>query len=102
MLQLNKRDLPNVASVEEMTQLLTQKNPPEPVFEAVAAKGTGVFETLKSVAKLVLADLTKPDLAAGAVDRPRAVPYNRRLPLPARPCSSVAQWQSIRLLTGGL
>jgi hypothetical protein len=25
----------------------------------VAAKGTGVFETLKGVAKLVLADLTK-------------------------------------------
>jgi small GTP-binding protein len=59
VLQLNKRDLPNVASVEEMTALLKQKNPPEPVVEAVAAKGTGVFETLKSVAKLVLADLTR-------------------------------------------
>ena len=59
VLQLNKRDLPNVASVEEMTKLLMQKNPPEPVVEAVAAKGTGVFETLKSVAKLVLADLTR-------------------------------------------
>ena len=59
VLQLNKRDLPNVASVEEMTKLLIQKNPPEPVVEAVAAKGTGVFETLKSVAKLVLADLTR-------------------------------------------
>jgi mutual gliding-motility protein MglA len=59
VLQLNKRDLPNVASVEEMTKLLIQKKPPEPVVEAVAAKGTGVFETLKGVAKLVLADLTK-------------------------------------------
>ena len=59
VLQLNKRDLPNVASVEEMTALLKQKTPPEPVVEAVAAKGTGVFETLKSVAKLVLADLTR-------------------------------------------
>jgi len=59
VLQLNKRDLPNVASVEEMTALLRQKNPPEPVVEAVAAKGTGVFETLKGVAKLVLADLTR-------------------------------------------
>jgi hypothetical protein len=57
VLQLNKRDLPNVASVDEMKQLLTKKN--EPVFEAVAAKGPGVFETLKGVAKLVLADLTK-------------------------------------------
>jgi signal recognition particle receptor subunit beta len=59
VLQLNKRDLPNVAPADEMTKLLIQKNPPEPVVEAVAAKGTGVFETLKSVAKLVLADLTK-------------------------------------------
>jgi len=59
VLQLNKRDLPNVSTVDEMTKLLMQKNPPEPVVEAVAAKGTGVFETLKSVAKLVLADLTR-------------------------------------------
>jgi signal recognition particle receptor subunit beta len=57
VLQLNKRDLPNVASVEEMKKLLVRKN--EPTFEAVAAKGPGVFETLKGVAKLVLADLTK-------------------------------------------
>jgi len=48
-----------VATVDEMTKLLIQKKPGEPVVEAVAAKGTGVFETLKSVAKLVLADLTK-------------------------------------------
>ena len=57
VLQLNKRDLPNVESVEEMKRLLVQKN--EPVFEAVAAKGPGVFETLKGVAKLVLSELTK-------------------------------------------
>ena len=57
VLQLNKRDLPNVASVDEMKKLLTKKN--EPIFEAVASKGPGVFETLKGVAKLVLADLTK-------------------------------------------
>ena len=31
----------------------------EPVFEAVASKGMGVFETLKGVAKLVLSELTK-------------------------------------------
>jgi mutual gliding-motility protein MglA len=57
VLQLNKRDLPNVAPVDEMKRLLAKKN--EPIFEAVAAKGPGVFETLKGVAKLVLADLTK-------------------------------------------
>ena len=57
VIQYNKRDLPNVAKVEEMVTLLRKKN--EPVFEAVAAKGTGVFETLKGVAKLVLQELTK-------------------------------------------
>jgi signal recognition particle receptor subunit beta len=57
ILQLNKRDLPNVAPVDEMVRLLRRKG--EPVVEAVAAKGTGVFETLKGVAKLVLQELTK-------------------------------------------
>jgi mutual gliding-motility protein MglA len=56
-LQLNKRDLPNVAPVEEMTQKLLQKG--EPIFEAVASKGVGVFETLKAVAKQTLIELRK-------------------------------------------
>jgi len=57
VLQLNKRDLPNVVSVEDMTAQLKRKD--EPIIEAVAYKGTGVFETLKAVAKLVLSELTK-------------------------------------------
>jgi len=57
VLQLNKRDLPNVMSVDEMVRLLKKKE--MPVFEAVASKGIGVFETLKGVAKLVLSELTK-------------------------------------------
>jgi signal recognition particle receptor subunit beta len=57
VLQLNKRDLPNVGSVEEMKRLLIKKE--EPVIEGVAMKGVGVFETLKSVAKLVLSELTR-------------------------------------------
>lgn len=59
VLQLNKRDLPNVVSLDEMKQQLMKKNPMEPTFEAVAARGVGVFETLKGVAKLVLSELTK-------------------------------------------
>ena len=57
VLQLNKRDLPNVVPVDEMVHILKRKE--EPVFEAVASKGPGVFETLKGVAKLVLSELTK-------------------------------------------
>jgi len=57
VLQLNKRDLPNALSVPELTKQLRKKG--EPVLEAVAIQGTGVFETLKEVAKLVLAELKK-------------------------------------------
>jgi mutual gliding-motility protein MglA len=57
VLQLNKRDLPNVCSVDEIASELQRKG--EPVFEAVAAKGEGVFDTLKAVAKQVLTELRK-------------------------------------------
>ena len=56
-LQFNKRDLPNVMSVEQMQRDLNVKG--EPSFEAVAPKGIGVFETLKAVAKQVLQELSK-------------------------------------------
>jgi mutual gliding-motility protein MglA len=55
VLQLNKRDLPNVAPLEELTSELNRKG--EPIFEAVATDGTGVFDTLKAVAKQVLTEL---------------------------------------------
>jgi signal recognition particle receptor subunit beta len=57
VLQLNKRDLPNVASREDLTRALQMKG--EPVLEAVAIRGEGVFETLREIAKLVLAELKK-------------------------------------------
>lgn len=57
VLQLNKRDLPNAMPVEELTKQLQKKG--EPVLEGVAVTGQGVFETLKEVAKLVLAELKK-------------------------------------------
>ena len=56
-LQFNKRDLPSAISVEEMYRLLNYKG--EPTFEGIATKGVGVFETLKSIAKLVLMELKK-------------------------------------------
>ena len=57
VLQLNKRDLPNVAPIDELSHELSRKG--EPVFEAVAVNGTGVFDTLKAVAKQVLTELRK-------------------------------------------
>ncbi len=55
VLQLNKRDLPNILSAEELNKELRKKN--EPVLEAVAFQGAGVFETLKEIAKQVLTEL---------------------------------------------
>ena len=55
ILQLNKRDLPTALPVPDLVKALRFKD--EPVFEAVAPKGIGVFETLKAVVKGVLVDL---------------------------------------------
>ena len=64
----------------------------EPVFEAVAAKGIGVFETLKGVAKLVLQELTQGLGAAGPGPASiLAVCWCRRLPSAVTARSSVAQ-----------
>ncbi len=57
VLQLNKRDLPGVLSIDELAKQLQVKG--EPITEGVAITGQGVFETLREVAKLVLAELKK-------------------------------------------
>jgi signal recognition particle receptor subunit beta len=57
VIQYNKRDLPNVVPVDEMNRVLNPKN--VPVFEGVAATGTGVFDTLKEIAKTVIFELKK-------------------------------------------
>jgi signal recognition particle receptor subunit beta len=55
VLQLNKRDLPTAMPAQTLVSALRLNK--EPVFEAVAPKGVGVFETLKAVVKAVLIDL---------------------------------------------
>ncbi len=57
VIQYNKRDLPNVVPLEEMKRALNPKNIPD--FEACAMDGTGVFDTLKAIAKLVIMELKK-------------------------------------------
>jgi len=55
VLQLNKRDLPNILPVDMLATELRKKN--EAIVEAVAFQGVGVFETLKEIAKQVLQEL---------------------------------------------
>ncbi len=57
IIQYNKRDLPNVMPVDELRKDLNPTGVPD--FEACAATGEGVFETLKAVAKMILFDLKK-------------------------------------------
>lgn len=52
VIQYNKRDLPDVMSLQELQAALNPQN--RPYFEASAVNGTGVFDTLKMIIKLVL------------------------------------------------
>ena len=52
VVQYNKRDMPEVLPVEQLSQALNPTSVPE--YEAVAIDGTGVFETLKGLAKQVI------------------------------------------------
>lgn len=55
VIQYNKRDLPNVAPVEYLEYMLNRRSRRVPFFEAVAVEGKGVFDTLNTVARMVLA-----------------------------------------------
>ena len=56
ILQYNKRDLPDVMPVEELRAQLNPRGVAD--FEAVATEGTGVFETLQAVSKIVVKALS--------------------------------------------
>jgi len=54
VLQYNKRDLDRIAPVDYLEFLLNRGERRVPSFEAVAVDGTGVFDTLNTVSRLVL------------------------------------------------
>ena len=56
VLQYNKRDLPNILTIDEMNDALNADRSVE-WFESSATNGTGVFETLKGISKLTLRSL---------------------------------------------
>lgn len=55
VLQYNKRDLPNALPVAVLDKYLNPFNWPR--FEACAASGPGVFDTLKGISKIVISKL---------------------------------------------
>ncbi len=84
VMQFNKRDLPNLAAVEEMNTQINRHN--APFYEAVATTGIGVEDTLKAITKLVLNNLaTKYKLDGTGVTPDEPAP--RRRPAAAPPTS---------------
>lgn len=55
IIQYNKRDLPNSASLAELRSALNKYNAPD--FEAEAEKGVGVMESLNTLSKTIVATL---------------------------------------------
>lgn len=77
VLQYNKRDLPGVATVEEMDQDLNPDN--RPFFEAIATEGVGVEDTFKAACALVLRRL----LSAPPESYPPPAGQREEIPLAA-------------------
>ena len=63
VIQYNKRDLPNVYSLEELNAEMNQGGK-VPFFEAVAKDGKGVFETFRGISHLLMEKVTR-DLRRG-------------------------------------
>jgi hypothetical protein len=57
VLQYNKRDLPAVTTIADLSRALNDRRAPE--FPAVAPKGEGVLETFASILSLVIDDLRR-------------------------------------------
>ena len=57
VIQYNKRDMPDIITMEDLEQELNPEGFPS--YEAVAVQGDGVFDTLKAVAKGVLKKLSQ-------------------------------------------
>src|SRR5512142_1856136 len=57
VIQYNKRDLPDILSVDELNAALNPRG--VPYYEAVAKTGEGVLKTFTAISKLVLQDMQK-------------------------------------------
>jgi signal recognition particle receptor subunit beta len=57
VIQYNKRDLDDVSPIEEMRREINVHSVPD--FEAIATKGDGVFETLRTIIQMVMKNVKK-------------------------------------------
>ncbi len=88
VMQFNKRDLPNLSSVEEMNSQINRHN--APFYEAVATTGIGVEDTLKAITKLVLNSLAAKYRLEPAAQVEGASPAPGRAAAPQQPIRPAA------------
>jgi signal recognition particle receptor subunit beta len=86
VIQYNKRDLPNIYTIDELNAELNPGGK-VPFFEAVAKDGRGVFETFRGISHLLMEKVTR-DLrrtsVSGAPQVP-AIPAEKPAPAPPQP-----------------
>jgi signal recognition particle receptor subunit beta len=85
VIQYNKRDLPNVYSLDELNAELNPGGK-VPFFEAVATQGKGVFETFRGISHMLMEKVTR-DLRRGPA---AAAARNAPNPAPATPAPPAA------------
>ena len=89
VIQYNKRDLPNVYTVDELNAELNPGGA-VPCFEAVATQGKGVFETFRGISHLLMERVTKdlrrsPSAVGMGASSPAATPPPRPAVEPVAP-----------------
>lgn len=90
VLQLNKRDLPNILPREELHKLLDPEGRYESV-ESSAVSGQGVFETLKLISKLTLKNLRKRMMGDEPATKIAPIVRERGLATPPAPGAAAAR-----------
>ncbi len=108
VIQFNKRDLPNLAGIEQMNGAINRYN--APFYESVATTGIGVQDTLKAITKLVLLHLTQkydpksatPQVKAAPAPTPAAAAREPAAPQWAAPSAASAPRPQATAAGGGL
>ena len=100
VIQFNKRDLPKLATIEQLNQSMNKYN--APFYESVATTGIGIQDTLKAITKLVLLHLTRKydpraRSSAGASKRAAAQPPTAPTPAIQAPAPGPAETQAVPL-----
>lgn len=97
ILQYNKRDMPQVSTLDEMNSALN--NGHVPVIEAVAVNGTGVKDTLKGISSLVIKKLNADSTAGPPKEERKTVAPAAGTPMPVKAAAPAAQDEDFEELT---